>query len=115
MPFWRVCPCCEQRMRWQSGWHHCPSVLSDKLLDGIARKESDSSAGFRNLLLHELCFNQSKGTISYWQPRRIASDHPAARLMHQGSAFKTAFLAATKRFLAHRAYCLVECGWPAAA
>src|SRR6266566_1045018 len=32
MPFWRVCPCREPHMRWPSGWHDRPSVLSDKLL-----------------------------------------------------------------------------------
>ncbi len=32
MPFWRLCPCREQHLRWRSGWHDCPSVLSDKLL-----------------------------------------------------------------------------------
>src|SRR6266487_1630168 len=32
MPFWRLCPYREQHMRWRSGWHDCPSVLSDKLL-----------------------------------------------------------------------------------
>jgi tetratricopeptide (TPR) repeat protein len=35
MLFWGMCPCCEQHMRWQSGWHQCPLVLSDKLLGTI--------------------------------------------------------------------------------
>src|SRR6266566_5144360 len=38
MPFWRLCPYREQHMRWPSGWHDCPSVLSDKLLERRPRK-----------------------------------------------------------------------------
>jgi hypothetical protein len=55
MLFWGMCPCCEQHMRWQSGWHQCPLVLSDKLLGRRLLKH-----GWTHDLIVKIALDQGK-------------------------------------------------------